>query len=505
MEHKRRRIGSLPGEQTLPQLQQQGGQQDYYALLELSPGADFDAIKHAYHKLALKYHPDRNKGNEVECETKFKELAAAYAVLSDPEKRSQYDASHQARFWGQSNDLREVFNQFVSSGSTGSFSDFFGSFSSRSFTSRSSASAAVFGQQGSFSFNKKRPPSKGQNLRTTLQVTFNESVVGCTKTIALKTLGVVVDETTKCKCCHHGRVHQTKELRIEVPAGVMKNMRKIYEGEGDVGEYGGVAGDLIVVFDVEDSPVFTREGDDATCDASVTFFQAALGARLAVPGLYGQLLRLDIPAGTQPHDVLRLDDEGFVNVATRKRGHLYVRVVLDIPKALTPLQADLLARAQHQWDAVTTTTATTTTTDAPYDEPTTTMPSEASTDYYGDDVTSSSGLGSGDGEVHGGGGFDSTPHLAEGDDVGVGGGPMVEENNAGFGYSDDATATTGTTTTTMPLHTPMPMPTTTPDAPTIIANGLHHHHHIHHHIANLNNISIDINAAANGVGGYECS
>lgn len=426
----------------------------------------------------------------------------------------------------------------------------------------------MFGQQGSFSFNKKRPPSKGQNLRTTLQVTFNESVVGCTKTIALKTLvwcgacgglgvggrgggggggpggggrpaaaecgacggtgtysqrssvvtinstcsacggkGVVVDETTKCKCCHHGRVHQTKELRIEVPAGVMKNMRKIYEGEGDVGEYGGVAGDLIVVFDVEDSPVFTREGDDATCDASVTFFQAALGARLAVPGLYGQLLRLDIPAGTQPHDVLRLDDEGFVNVATRKRGHLYVRVVLDIPKALTPLQADLLARAQHQWDAVTT-TATTTTTDAPYDEPTTTMPSEASTDYYGDDVTSSSGLGSGDGEVHGGGGgggFDSTPHLAEGDDVGVGGGPMVEETNAGFGSSDDATATTGTTTTMMPLHTPMPMPTTTPDAPTIIANGLHHHHHIHHHIANLNNISIDINAAANGVGGYECS
>jgi hypothetical protein len=306
--------------------------------------------------------------------------------------------------------------------------------------------------------------------------------------------GIVVDETTKCKCCHHGRVHQTKELRIEVPAGVMKNMRKIYEGEGDVGEYGGVPGDLIVVFDVEDSPLFTREGDDATCDVGVTFFQAALGARLAVPGLYGQLLRLDIPAGTQPHDVLRLDDEGFINVATKRRGHLYVRVVLDIPKVLTPLQADLLARAQHQWDEVSAAAAA-----AAVPSPSTSTTPTAAT-YYGsggdDDVASSSS-----------GGYDASAaqHAAGG-----------VEGAYSFSYSDDAATTAEASTTSTAAAGPPD------DAPSIIIDNaaaagvphhLHHHEHLHlhhhhsmhhHHISNLNHVinSVDVNNASNG---YECS
>jgi len=164
--------------------------------------------------------------------------------------------------------------------------------------------------------------------------------------------GIIVDEMTKCKCCHRGRVHQTKEVRVEVPAGVTKDMRKLYEGEGDVGEYGGLPGDLIIIFDVEDSPLFLREGDDAICNVNISFFQAALGAQLAVPGLDGCMLRLDIPAGTQPHEVLRIDGEGFINATTLNRGHLYVRAVLDIPKTLSPRQIEILSQAQREWTAL---------------------------------------------------------------------------------------------------------------------------------------------------------
>ncbi len=383
MEHeaKRRKLANTAGI---------GGAVDYYNLLEIPPNADLETVKHAYHKLALRYHPDRNKGNEVECETRFKELASAYAVLSDPEKRSQYDATH--RFF-QSNELREAFNQFVSSGSTSSFNDFFGSFSSRSFSSFSSLA-----NNSSFSFNKKKPPAKGQNLRTTLLVTFNESVFGCTKTIALKTLvscdiceglgypkdieqalcslcsgtgtysqrsslltinttcsgcngkGVVVDNLKKCKYCINGKVHKTKELRIEVPPGVMKNMRKIYEGEGDSGEIGAEAGDLIVVFDVEESPTFKREGDDVICEVSISFFQATLGDHIDIPSLYGHPIRLTIPPGTQPNEVLKIEDEGFMSVTAKKRGRMYVRVLLAIPKTLTLRQSELLFYTQQHWD-----------------------------------------------------------------------------------------------------------------------------------------------------------
>lgn len=380
---------------------------DHYALLQVSPDADLETIKHAYHRLALKYHPDRNKGNELECETRFKELAAAYAVLSDPEKRSAYDSHH--RFF-QSSELREAFNQFLATGST-TFADFFEGLSQRnsfSYSSSSSSSPSSSSSTNSnsptspfssFSFNKTRTPTKGQNLRTTLKVTFNESVYGCTKTIALKTLcfcticqghgyplevqhtscsscngsgtysqrsslltinttcatcegkGVLVEEESKCKYCDNGRVHQTKELRIEVPAGVMKNMRKIYEGEGDVGEYGGVPGDLIVIFDVEESPVFKRDGDDVTCEVPITFFQAALGDHIEVPGLYGSPLRVTIPPGTQPNEVLCLENEGFVNIATKKRGKMYIRISLIIPKTLTLKQTELLFYTQQNWDA----------------------------------------------------------------------------------------------------------------------------------------------------------
>ncbi|KAL6076197.1 Molecular chaperone DnaJ [Balamuthia mandrillaris] len=415
--------------------------EDLYAVLEVTKDADTDTIKQAYRRLALKFHPDRNHGEEQEvCSHRFKQVAAAYDVLSDPEKRSQYDNSLSTKFssklgglgeFFKSAELRKVFEQFVASGSS-AFNDGTPHSSSSSPPSSSSfspphqsanyASASTFsasapsstfystsypgsGTNSSnnippFDFTKPRRPKRplnGQNLRTTLEVSFEESVFGCTKIIELRRLvhcgscsglgypkdaelhaceecegtgtyshkSPLLTINSVCSCCDgagaytkqlctyckgEGRVQDTKELRVEVPAGVMPGMKKIYEQEGDAGEYGGTTGDLIVVFRVATSPDFIREGDDVICKATISFFQAALGGELWVPGLYGQDVRVQIPPGTQPNDVLRIENQGFTSVTTQRKGCMYVRLSLSIPRSLTSHQTQLLRHCQAEWE-----------------------------------------------------------------------------------------------------------------------------------------------------------
>jgi len=160
--------------------------------------------------------------------------------------------------------------------------------------------------------------------------------------------GRLVD--ARCNHCESGRVSRKKRLAVEVPAGVVQGMKKIYEQEGDVGHCGGSRGDLIVVFSVEESPQFVRQGNDALTTVSVSFFQATLGDHIHIKGLLGQDVRLTIPPGTQPREVLVVEGEGFPVINSLALGRLLVQVDLVIPRSLTLRQAQLLFKTQQKWD-----------------------------------------------------------------------------------------------------------------------------------------------------------
>jgi len=201
--------------------------------------------------------------------------------------------------------------------------------------------------------NKKH---RGTTLRATLSITFSEVVYGCSKTLEIKRqeycpFCVVLGNGqahagSPCeKCCPQcqgqARVCILRTLQVDVPAGARRGEEQIIFGEGDVGEFGAAPGDLVVVIDAPDHPVFRREGDDVHTEISISCAQAALGETIQVPLLYG-ITNLQIPAGTQPNDTLKVSEQGFFNNKLKKRGDMYVKVNIVIPKTLTSQQRILL-------------------------------------------------------------------------------------------------------------------------------------------------------------------
>ena len=352
---------------------------DYYDILGVEREADADAIKKAYRKLALKHHPDRNKGNEVEAETQFKEAAEAYEVLSDEQKRSQYDRfghdgmqGYNVGNYGSVNDIFDMFGDIFGGGGGAGGSIF----------------SDIFGGGG-----RQRGPRAGDSLRIALPINFEESVKGCHKTVEFKRLdpcdkcdgrgaaggskaetcprcsgqGNVVQSqgffsiSTTCPNCRGtgtiiknpcgackgaGRVMGKRTLQVEVPAGIMSGMRKIVRGEGNVGDPGGPRGDLNVYFDVAEHAFFKRDGDDVVVDVPITFTQAALGGKVEVPTLYGRI-DVTIQPATQPHEVQRVRGQGFASPNGYGRGDMYVRFQLEVPKKLSREQKDLLGKLQE--------------------------------------------------------------------------------------------------------------------------------------------------------------
>src|SRR5581483_5518032 len=281
---------------------------DYYEVLGVSRTATEEEIKKAYRKLALKWHPDRNPEARREAEERFKEISEAYQVLSDPERRAQYDR----------------------------FGDFFG-------TGRTRAS--------------RGRARRGQDLQYRLELSFEEAARGCERTISLPRLspceqcggrgtrrgtapracpqcrgtgqirfqqgffsiaktcgncggqGTII--TDPCPACEGtGSVRRTYTVNIKVPAGVDTGSRLKLRGEGEAGSPGAPPGDLYVLLEVRDHPIFVREGTDIVCEVPVSFPQAALGAELEVPTLDGTA-RVKIPPGTQSGHVIRLKGKGI--------------------------------------------------------------------------------------------------------------------------------------------------------------------------------------------------
>lgn len=336
---------------------------DYYEVLGVAKDASDQDLKKAYRRVAMKFHPDRNPDNK-EAEDKFKEASEAYEVLSDANKRAAYDQYGHAGVEGAG-------GMGGGAGGFGNFSDIFGD---------------VFGDI--FGGGGRGGPSRGSDLRYTLELSLEDAVrgtsvkikvptlVGCktcdgsgakpgTKPTTCSTCGghgqvrmqqgfFSVQQTCPtcrgkgksisdpCRDCHgQGRIEETKTLNVKVPAGVDTGDRIRLAGEGEAGTDGGPTGDLYVQVSVKEHEFFQREGRDLYCEVPISIVDACLGGEIEVPTLDGRV-KLKVPEGTQTGKLFRLRSKGVTSVRGGPPGDLLCRVALETPVNLTSKQKELL-------------------------------------------------------------------------------------------------------------------------------------------------------------------
>ena len=342
---------------------------DYYDILGVPRDANDAQIKSAYRKLALKYHPDRNPG-DAKAEEAFKEAAEAYAVISDPDKRSAYDRFGHA---GVSGAGAGGFDPNAFAG----FEDIFGNLGD------------LFGFGDVFGGRRRRGgPQRGSDLRYDLEISFEESFTGTETAIqipreetcetckgsgaadgsapetcgqckgsgqqrfqqgfltvarpcpACRGAGKVISKP--CQACRGaGRVARERKITAKIPAGIATGQRLRLYGEGEHGSAGGPSGDLYVVVHVQEHPFFQREGDDLYCELPINFPTLALGGEVRVPTMVGDE-EIKVPAGTQPGSRFKLRGKGMPNVSGRGHGDLYAVARVAVPKKLTKEQKLLL-------------------------------------------------------------------------------------------------------------------------------------------------------------------
>ena len=349
---------------------------DYYEVLGVSRDASPEEIKRAYRKLALKYHPDRNKSKEAE--ERFKEISEAYAVLSDPEKRAHYDrfgaAGVHERYTQQDifsgSDLFDLLrNLGLNLDGFDLFSDLFGGFGGRGpqgpqrpqrgadilTETTISLEEAAFGTEREITFSKTdtcdtcggsgaAPGTSprmcdacgGRGQVSTHRQTPFGSFVSVTTCPRCRGAGSVID--TPCpECRGTGRRGKRKTISVKIPRGIEDGMKIRIPGEGSAGERGTPSGDLFVLVHVRPHERFRREGADLHCDVPITFPQACLGTRIEVPTLDGTAT-LRITPSTQSHTVFTLKGKGIYSLGGSQRGDLHVRVVVSVPRKLTDEQ-----------------------------------------------------------------------------------------------------------------------------------------------------------------------
>ena len=349
---------------------------DYYEVLGVSKTATDAEIKSAFRKLAKKYHPDINK--EADAEEKFKEVQEAYAVLSDPNKRKQYDQFGHAAFQGAGGAGGAGFGGFDFSGFDVDLDDILGN---------------VFGGGFGFSGNSRRKNTRtrGDDVLFHMNLTFEEAVFGCEKDVKIDTsvtcsdcdgkgghdemtcdlchgsgtitteqrtfLGAFLSKTTctncngtgktfkrRCTTCNgKGSIKKNRTITVKVPSGIDTGMRLRVSGKGEAGLNGGPAGDLYLEFNVKSHDFFERDGDDIYLTVPLTITEAVLGCKKDIRTL-DSVVTLNIKAGTNTGDKQRIKGKGIKNSATGRLGDMYIVFEIVLPDKLTREQKNLFEK-----------------------------------------------------------------------------------------------------------------------------------------------------------------
>jgi len=302
---------------------------DYYETLGVTKDAPNEQIKKAYRKLALKYHPDKNKGSK-EAEEKFKTISEAYAVLSDKEKRQQYDmygsAGFQQRYSQEDifrgSNIGDILREFG-----------FGGFGGATFRSAGGGSpfeaffhqaTGMGGQQSFHTAGRAQQPAKGSDITFELAITLNDVLNGAEKTVSLR---------------HRGRV---ENVSVKVPIGIEAGKKLRLSGKGSPSPGGGPPGDLYLLVKIMPHDIFSREGVDLIFQQKIPFSAACLGTAIEVPTLEGKQLKVRVPAGIQQNARLRIKGRGLPTGPKGNRGDIYVQIATEVPKKLTGEQKKLV-------------------------------------------------------------------------------------------------------------------------------------------------------------------
>lgn len=311
---------------------------DYYKILGVEKNADQEDIKKAYRKLALKFHPDRNPNNR-EAEEKFKKISEAYAVLSDPEKRKQYDNfgsdqfsqrySHEDIF--RDFDINQILRDMGFGGVSGTNRAFRGTGGKRgSYAFRGGDPLGDLFAQGGQKYYQA--PQKGEDLQYNLNITLEESVFGTDKKLSLKRDGRVDD------------------INVKIPAGISTGKKLRLAGKGNAGPEGGPTGDLYLNINVAPHPIFARDGNDIYIDKAIPFTQAVLGTSIDVPTIDGMIKRIKIPAGTQNGTKIRMKGYGApaLKDTGSTKGDQYVKITIEVPRKINENQLKLVKKLSDE-------------------------------------------------------------------------------------------------------------------------------------------------------------
>ena len=356
---------------------------DYYEILGVSKSVTADEIKKAYRKVAMQHHPDRNPGDH-NAEEKFKEAAEAYEVLSDPDKRAQYDRYGHSAFAGRgggfsSHNMEDIFSQF---------GDIFGDDVFGSFFS---------GGKSSGRSSSRNRGTRGSNLRVKIKVNYEEIARGATRTIKVKKYiacntcggsgakdknsmqtcgtcggngqvrrvqntflgqmqtvntcptcngeGSVI--TNKCTTCKgEGRVYGEETVTLDIPAGVQEGMQLSMSGKGNIGERGGGSGDLIILIEEESNLQLHREGLNVAFDLYISFPDAVFGTQVEVPTIDGRA-KIKIPPGTQSGKIFRLKGKGFPSINSHEKGDQLIHVNVWTPQHVSGDERETLEQMQQ--------------------------------------------------------------------------------------------------------------------------------------------------------------
>jgi molecular chaperone DnaJ len=333
---------------------------DYYELLGVARDASDSELKRAYRQLAMQCHPDKNPGDKA-AEERFKQISEAYAVLSDPDKRAHYDRFGVAPGAGGGFDasgfgtlFEDIFENFFSGGGRGRRTR-----AARGedlqYELKITLEEAATGIETKVQLPRLEPcqtcegsGAEAGTKRTVCetcrgqgQVRFNQGFLTVARTCP-KCQGEGEINKNPCKACRgEGRQRSERLLSIKIPAGIEDGMQLRLSGEGSIGVHGGSPGDLYVLVRIREHANFARHGADILCEVPVSFPQLALGAEVDVPVLDGTAT-LTIPAGTQPHEILRLRGKGMPHLRGRGRGDACYRLLLEVPQKLNAKQRDAL-------------------------------------------------------------------------------------------------------------------------------------------------------------------